>query len=480
MDACRFRVGFETQTGETAGQALPWIGTPPAWLSGDLLRTGPAKFEAGAEPYRHWFDGLAMLHRFALSPRDVRYTNRFLRSDAYAAATDQHRARRSEFATNSDASYLNRVRSAFAGHTTDNANVNLADYGDDEFVALTEVPKPIRFDRQTLATQQAFAWQDDLKSHVTTAHPHYDFRRRLIYNCDILFHQPSLYRFTRMAFGSAERQVVADIPVQQPAYMHSFGMSENHLVLVEFPFITNPIRLLLSGRPFIETYRWRPERGLSFTVVAKDTGAIVKNAATDACFGFHIINSFERDDAVVIDLIAYEDAAIVNSFYLDRLRAGGGPATGTLTRFTIPLGQGSVEREILADATLELPAFDYRGLAGHPYRYLWSAGQVADGFMNRLQKFDLCAGTARFWSQPGCYPGEPIFVPVPNAEAQDQGVILSIVLDAAQQRSFLLVLDAATLSEQARAWTSHVIPFGFHGTHRAARGDAEPTAIAAE
>jgi carotenoid cleavage dioxygenase-like enzyme len=283
-----------------------------------------------------------------------------------------------------------------------------------------------------------------------------------------------------MAFGSAERHVVADIPVHQPAYMHSFGMSENHLVLVEFPFITNPIRLLLSGRPFIETYRWRPERGLTFTVVAKDTGAIVKCAATDACFGFHIINSFERDGSVVIDLIAYEDSAIVNNFYLEQLRSGGGAVTGALTRFTIPLGQGSVEREILSSSTLELPAFDYRGLAGQPYRYLWSAGQVADGFMNRLQKFDLSTGVAAFWSEAGCYPGEPIFVPAPDAEAQDQGVILSIVLDAARQRSFLLVLDAATLEEQARAWTPHVIPFGFHGTHRAERDSDAALAVAAE
>ena len=37
----------------------------------------PAKFEARAAAYRHWFDGLAMLHRFSFGGDRVRYTNRF-------------------------------------------------------------------------------------------------------------------------------------------------------------------------------------------------------------------------------------------------------------------------------------------------------------------------------------------------------------------------------------------------------------------
>ena len=55
------------QSCATRNTELEWQGTPPAWLSGVLLRTGPAKFEVGNTAYRHWFDGLAMLHRFAFA-----------------------------------------------------------------------------------------------------------------------------------------------------------------------------------------------------------------------------------------------------------------------------------------------------------------------------------------------------------------------------------------------------------------------------
>ena len=48
--------------------------------------TGPAKFEVGDKKYNHWFDGLAMLHKFAFAAGRVSYANRYLRSRAYEEA----------------------------------------------------------------------------------------------------------------------------------------------------------------------------------------------------------------------------------------------------------------------------------------------------------------------------------------------------------------------------------------------------------
>ena len=42
-------------------------------------------------------------------------------------------------------------------------------------------------------------------------------------------------------------------------------------------------------------------------------------------------------------------------------------------------------------------------------------------------------------------------------------MILSVVLDTNAERSFLLILDAGTFEEVARAEAPHHIPFGFHG-----------------
>jgi carotenoid cleavage dioxygenase-like enzyme len=56
-----------------------------------------------------------------------------------------------------------------------------------------------------------------------------------------------------------------------------------------------------------------------------------------------------------------------------------------------------------------------------------------------------------------------VFVPDPGREAEDAGALLSVVLDAARGTSFLLVLDASTLEELARAGVPHHIPYSFHG-----------------
>jgi beta,beta-carotene 9',10'-dioxygenase len=82
-----YGAGFRSLTAETPTPvALPVTGVLPPWLTGTLLRTGPSKFEVGARTYNHWFDGLAMLHRFALADGGVTYANRFLKSKAFCAA----------------------------------------------------------------------------------------------------------------------------------------------------------------------------------------------------------------------------------------------------------------------------------------------------------------------------------------------------------------------------------------------------------
>jgi carotenoid cleavage dioxygenase-like enzyme len=76
---------------------------------------------------------------------------------------------------------------------------------------------------------------------------------------------------------------------------------------------------------------------------------------------------------------------------------------------------------------------------------------------------DMSDGSVRVWREEGCVPGEPIFVPSPGAEAEDDGVVLSVVLDGRRARSMLLVLDAGDMKELARAEMEIPFPLGFHG-----------------
>src|SRR5829696_472461 len=143
--------GFESLDKETQIEGLPVRGELPRWLHGSLLRTGPAKWDVGDRAMNHWFDGLAMLHRFAFADGEVSYASRFLESGAYHAARQKGEITYSEFATDPCRSLFQRVTAMFSPKLTDNANVNLVKLGE-RFVSMTETPIPVQFDGRTLAT----------------------------------------------------------------------------------------------------------------------------------------------------------------------------------------------------------------------------------------------------------------------------------------------------------------------------------------
>ena len=106
------------------------------------------------------------------------------------------------------------------------------------------------------------------------------------------------------------RELTASISVKEPSYMHSFALTEHYIILVEFPFIVNPLQMFVSGKPFIENFKWKPERGTRFTIVNRIDGKIVGNYRCEAFFAFHHINAFEVENKVIIDVVAYDDSSI--------------------------------------------------------------------------------------------------------------------------------------------------------------------------
>ncbi|KYC44125.1 hypothetical protein WA1_03025 [Scytonema hofmannii PCC 7110] len=79
----QFQGGLQTQSHEITVEDLPINGNIPEWLVGSLVRNTPAQYEIKARSYRHWIDGLAMLHSFAFENGRVSYRNRFIQSRAY-------------------------------------------------------------------------------------------------------------------------------------------------------------------------------------------------------------------------------------------------------------------------------------------------------------------------------------------------------------------------------------------------------------
>ncbi len=244
------RHGFTTLQNEVSVDVLPLQGKVPDWLSGTLIRNGPAKFEVGKQSYNHWFDGLAMLHKFSFMNGNVSYRNRFIRSKAYKNAEDTGKISFPEFATDPCRSIFSRVSAMFSSHTTDNTNVNITRVAN-RFIAMTETPIPVEFDPHTLETVGVIEYNDHISGRLTTAHPHHDFDKKETINYMTQFSRESRYNIYRIATVKS-RELIASINVKEPSYMHSFALTENYIILVEFPLVVNPLDLLVSRKSFIE------------------------------------------------------------------------------------------------------------------------------------------------------------------------------------------------------------------------------------
>ncbi|HEV2814818.1 MAG TPA: carotenoid oxygenase family protein, partial [Solirubrobacteraceae bacterium] len=329
-------IGFRSLQNEVDRVALAVEGELPAWLTGSLVRTGPARFEVGGRSLRHWFDGLAMLHSFAFGDGRVTYSNRFLRSKAFEHAERTGEIGYSEFASDPCRSIFGRAQAAFSPKLTDNGSVNVVRFGG-ETLALTETPMPVAFDPDTLETLGVTGWAKEIPGVITIAHPHYADGELLSYAA----HLGPRNRYRLYAVKpDGELRVIADVPVDRPSYMHSFALTERYAVLTEWPLTVNPIKLALGGRPFIENYKWEPERGTRYTVIDRADGSVRARVQGPPAFAFHHVNAFERDGELMLDAATYDDASIIDLLYLDRIRAGAELPPVTLTRHRVPLDGG--------------------------------------------------------------------------------------------------------------------------------------------
>ncbi|MDY7229525.1 carotenoid oxygenase family protein [Hyalangium rubrum] len=469
-------LAFTSLNTETDIARLPTEGHLPDWLSGSLYRNGPAKFEHGDASYRHWFDGLAMVHRYTFDHGKVSYRNRFLRTTPY-----EDMLRTGQLSAGFEATQPSTLASRVFNATLDllgrrdnrtfNTNVNVVQLAG-KVMALTEQPVPTLFDGESLRTEGAFHYDDDLFGHLSCGHPQYDIKTGYYYNYLTRFGLTHSYNLYKVHERSTRRTLVATIPVSEPAYMHSFAITENYIVLTEFPLVFNPMTALLSGKAPKDCLRWKPERGTQFRVIHKHTGAQVAHYESEAFFAFHHINAYEQAGDIIVDIAATDEPELMRKSYLKPLRAATRSEEHPLSeyhRYCLPLSTrsgGALSYELLSEHRVEMVTVNAGAHNGRHYRYAYGVSHNTrwHNLVGQLVKADVERRTSRVWFEPNTYPNEPIFVAAPGATREDEGVILSVVLDTARARSFLLVLDAASFRELGRAHLPHHIPLEFHGT----------------
>ncbi len=427
---------------ERTDHDLVVTGQLPDALHGHLLRTGPNP--AGpVDANHHWFSGDGMIHGIEISGGRARsYRNRFVRTDSVAEARAD----------------LPAVGSAPAGAMDPSGGgVHVIEHAG-RVLALGEVGLPWEMTRE-LDTVGPYTFDGKLLTSMT-AHPKLDPVTGDLHFFGYDFGPVHLRYHRANAAGELVATEVIDIP--RTTMMHDFNITATRAVFMDLPVVFSFERLQMGSMPFA----WEPDAGARLGVMPLDgANDDVRWFEIEPCYVFHPLNAFDDgDDRVVVDVVRYPTM-------FDRSTIGPEGDPSELRRWTIDLTAGTVTETVLDDRPSEFPRVA-DALVGRPYRYGYATAregkQLEDGFdAEGLLQYDLETDTSVFHhAGPGRVPGEGVFVADPDGVAEDDGWVLSVVYDAATDRSDVIVVDARDFAAPPVA-TIHLparVPFGFHGS----------------
>ena len=460
-----FRRSSELQ----AGIPATIRGTIPDWLRGEVVRTCPAVFETSGWRAQHWFDGLGMMYAFRIGDSGVDFRSRLLDS---ATARDAWRGKSNHgsFGTSMTRPLLQRIFEPVP-RISDNTNVNVVRLGH-ELVAMTEGDSQLVIDDDTLAAVRPVAYAGDtLGGAIMTAHPHFDFERGKVVNVATGFGASGVISIYEHAPAARQRDVIGSWRTKRVPYVHTFGLTPQHAILVAHPFAVTPVKMLWSSKGYIDHFDWHPEQGTRLVVIDRSSGA-AREHVTDAFFVFHTVNAFERAESTVLDLLAYPNADIVSALRTDRMAAELPNLRPSLLRLVLRPGVERVTVEKLSDVGFEFPSTNYQRVSGRPYRFAYGASdgyQSGGAYSSAIVKVDTETGASKSFSDGMDIFGEPLFVARPQGNSEDDGVLLSVGSAKDSETSVLAVIDAKTMAFVASAEVPSSIPLGFHGSFVRAR-----------
>lgn len=456
-----FELGFGENQAPCEEVELSSRGQVPIWLEGSFIRNGPGLYEIGGKRFNHWFDGLGMLHKFDFKEGKVLYKSNFIECHSTTEALKDEEQSYSEFATDPCWSIFGKLRSIYKHGPTDSAKVSVGKIGT-KYFALGETTMQIEFDPKTLKTLSRYNFNQPKVGTSSTAHPHVEDKDA--YNLVTKYGPIDRYQILKMDKDATK---VASIFTPNPSYMHSFGMTKKYYVIAESPYTVQSIKLIASTQPFIKNFKWNKKRGSKIWVIDRGSGKTVFKKEVPPFFFFHFVNTFDTEQGLTFDIVSYPNADVIESFYLKNIESHEKSIPGgNLHRYELDIDSKSFEHKVLSKEPIEMPSYDserYSGREDYNYVYATGLGQGNPQFYNQITKINIREESALKWFEQGSFPGEPVFIQNPDSQAEDDGLILSLVIDTKDAASFLLILNASNFKEIARVYTPEAILAGFHG-----------------
>ena len=453
-----------------------WIedieGEIPPDLTGTLFRNGPGLFEIAGTPIKHPFDGDGMIAAFTFNPDGrVHFRNKFVRTDGYVKEKARGKmVYRGVFGTQRPGGWL---KNAFDLRLKNIANTNVIYWGQ-KLLALWEAAEPHRLDPHSLETLGLDYLDGILEAgDAFSAHPWVDP------SCELDDNQPCLVNFSLKTGLSSTITLFELNPdgkllrrhshaIPGFAFIHDFAITPHYAIFLQNAVSFNPLSFLFGLKGAGECVNFQPDKPARLILVPRTQPYDeVKILETQAGFVFHHGNAFESEGKIYLDSICYGSLPQIQPDTSYKSVDFDGLDPGQLWRFTIDPENNTIEKNLLESRSCEFPTLN-GDRVGRDYRYLYAAAahhSTGNAPLQAILKLDLQTGERKIHSfAPKGFVGEPIFVPKPHGSTEDEGWVLTLIYDAAKNRSDLVILDAKDLTQKAILHLKSHIPYGLHGS----------------
>lgn len=435
-------------------------GEMPRDLNGVYFRNGPDPLHPpqDGEEY-HWFHGDGMIHRFEFWDGRVSWCNRWVRTRKYEL---ERAAGRSLFGVMGNP-FTNDPSVASEPYNT--ANTSIVFHGN-KLLALMEGTNAVELDRNSLATLRNFNYDGAIEGPIT-AHPKIDPE-----SGEMIFFgsqaggpgSPDIGYYIADRSGNLTHQEV--FPGPFPSMIHDFCVTKNYSIFPVFPMVFSIERAMQKEIPMV----WEPDRGTRFAVVPRYGKAEdVRWFDMEARFMFHMMNAYEEDGKLVMDVTASNATQFGPK--LDGSFADAAEGLNPILRRWVldPTGDSQgVKETILDDLTCEFPRTDDR-YATIGYRHGFAVGNTqSDELMFcDLIYYDMLSGERKVFLGNGVYLfGEPVFAPRDGSTSEGDGYLLCLAYNQETALSEFMVFDALEIDKGplAKVMMTTRVPAGFHGS----------------
>ena len=416
-------------------------GSIPSDLAGTYLRNTENPLLPSAKHY-HPFDGDGMLHSITFDGGLAEYHNRFVRTDGFLA---ERKSETSLFAGLAENPEVARESCSLGARRNmkDASSTDVIVHNGQALSSFYLCGDLYAHDPVSLAPLGKATYTETLANAGISAHTKVDEN-----NGELMFFNyggKAPYLHYGLVDADSNLAHYVDIALPGPRLPHDMAFTENYVIINDCPMFWDP-KALAAGHYAVRYYPDLPTRFGILPRRGKPSDIRWFEAAPT--FVLHWINAFESGDEIILDGFFQHDPSPAriegwsfeqNLFrYLDLHAMQSKPH-----RWRFNLKTGDTSETPLSDRVQEFGMINGR-FGGRQYRYTYNA-LPAEGWFGfiGLIKYDFEMGREEVVELPkGIYASETVMAPRIGGEFEDDGYLITFIMDMNEDCSQCWILDA--------------------------------------